>query len=71
MNTYKVLQYFQWGDLKLEAGQTIVIQPHNPPGNTYAQDASMVSVEHHPEKTQLVATRAIESMVSLKKIQKQ
>lgn len=67
---YKVLQYFQWGNLKLDKGQIIIIEPHNPPRNNYAQDVSLVSAEHYPEKKQLISTRAIESMISLKKIER-
>jgi hypothetical protein len=70
MNKFKVITYFQWGNLKLDKGQIILIIPHNPPGNNYAQDASMVSVEHYPEKKQLVSTKAIESMISLQKIER-
>lgn len=70
MSKYKVLQYFQWGNLKLDKGQIVIIKSHNPPGNNYASDASMVSVEHYPEKNQLVTTKAVETMVFLKKIEK-
>lgn len=61
MTKYKVIKYFQWGDLKLDKGQIIHIESKN--------DGSLVSVAHYPEKNQFVSTKAIESMIFLKKIE--
>ncbi len=70
MSKYKVLQYFQWGKLQLDKGQILIIEPHNAPDASFAQDASLVTVEHYPDKQQLVATRAIENQIKLKKIER-
>lgn len=61
--TYKVLQYFQWGQLKLETGQRIIIED-------LGNGDSIVSVDHYPDKTQRISSQATDSMVFLKKIEK-
>ena len=58
---YKVLDYFEWGQLKLDKGQIIVIE------NQDDGDA-LVYVEHYPEKSQVISGQAMTNMVSLKKI---
>lgn len=65
MKKYKVLKYFQWGRLKLDKGQIIVISDYH----EYDDDRVLVSVEHYPEKNQPVALGAVEGMVLLKKIE--
>lgn len=63
MQKYKVLKYFQWGDLTLDKGQIILVEKQN-------SDHSLVSLEHYPNKSQLVGTSSIEGMTLLKKIEK-
>lgn len=60
---YKVLKHFQWGDLYLDAGRIILIED-------YGDGMSLVSVEHYPDRKQLVGTNAIEGMELLEKIKK-
>jgi hypothetical protein len=62
MKKYKVLQYFQWGRLKLEKGQHILIRERE-------GENSIVSIEHYPDKSQPVGVGAKESMILLKKIE--
>jgi len=64
MTKYKVLEYFQWGQLNLDKNQILLIEELDD------RESSMVYVEHYPEKNQLVATQAVESMIFLKKIEK-
>lgn len=61
MTKYKVISYFQWGDLKLDKGQILLIE-------NQSTERSLVSIEHYPEKNQIVSTKAVESMVFLQKI---
>lgn len=63
MQKYKVINYFQWGNLKLDKGQILHIEDQG-------EGRSMVSIEHYPDKNQLVGTSAIEGMMLLKKIEK-
>ncbi len=63
MTTFKVINYFQWGNLSLEPGQILLIE-------NQINGSSLVSVNHYPEKNQLVSTEAVESMVFLKKIKR-
>jgi len=63
MDKYKVIQYFQWGNLKLDKGQVILAEIKDN-GN------SLITVEHYPEEIQLVSTKSIESMIFLKKIER-
>ncbi len=60
---YKVLQHFQWGQLKLEKNQIILITKSD-------DNSSLVSINRYPEKSQLINTKAVESMISLKKIER-
>jgi len=60
---YKVLKHFQWGRLKLEKDQIILITESD---NTN----SLVSINHYPEKSQLINSKAIQGMISLKKIER-
>lgn len=69
MQKYKVLEYFRWGDLMLDKGQIVLVTTHNPQDNNSFK-LSLISVEHYPNKNQVVATKAVESMVSLQKIAK-
>jgi len=64
MTKYKVLEYLQWGRLNLEKNQIIIIQ------NLDDKQTSLVYVEHHLEEKQVVSTRAVDSMIFLKKIEK-
>lgn len=61
MRKYKILQYFQWGRLKLEKGQHILIKEKK-------GENSIVSIEHYPNKSQPIGSKAVESMISLNKI---
>ncbi len=61
MSEYIVLQYFQWGQLILEKGQHLLVE-------RTSDDHSMVSIKHYPEKSQLVGTKSIETMIVLQKI---
>jgi hypothetical protein len=63
MTKYKVINYFQWGRLKLDKGQVILIEESD-------KNNSLVRLEHYPEKSQLVSSKAVTSMVSLNKIEK-
>jgi hypothetical protein len=51
MTKYKVLQYFQWGRLKLNKGQIIIVTDNG-------DGLSTVTVEHYPEKEQPVTIGA-------------
>lgn len=59
---YKVLENFRWGSLHLEKGQIVTITKTN-------KITSMVAIKHYPEKNQPVHHKAVESMVSLKKLE--
>ncbi len=61
MSEYLVLQHFQWGQLILEKGQRVLVE-------RTSDDHSIVSVKHYPEKSQLVGTKSIETMILLQKI---
>ncbi|MBD3279366.1 MAG: hypothetical protein GF390_01500 [Candidatus Pacebacteria bacterium] len=60
---YKVLQYFEWGRLKLEKGQIIIIENNS-------DGTATVSIKHYPDKSQTVSSQAVDSMVNLKRIKK-
>lgn len=60
---YKILDYFQWGELKLNKGQIILVEEQD-------NGDSMVSVEHYPDRNQLVNSQAVISMEYLEKIEK-
>ena len=61
MKKYQVLKYFQWGKLSLEKGNNVFITKQD-------EKLSTVSVEHYPEKSQLIGTKAIEGMTLLQRI---
>lgn len=63
MTKYKVLKHFQWGTLKLEKNQIILIEAKD-------DKTSVVSVEHYPDKNQVVSSKAVESMIFLQKIER-
>jgi len=64
MTKYKVLKYFNWGGkLEIEPGQIILVEDMAD-GRT-----SQVTIEHYPEKSLLVATRAVQGMLSLEKFE--
>ncbi len=69
MPKYKVLKHFRWGDLELDAGQFILIEKYELPGDHKADGTSKVSVEHYPDKSTLVSTKAVEGMILLEKIE--
>ncbi|MCA9370042.1 hypothetical protein KC686_02705 [Candidatus Woesebacteria bacterium] len=60
---YKALKYFQWGHLKLDKGQILEITEID-------AGSVMVSVQHYPQKNQLVDRKAVKSMVFLGKVEK-
>jgi len=62
MTKYKVINYFQWGKLKLNKNQVLCVEKKD-------SQTSLVYIEHYPEKSQLVNTKAVESMIFLKKIE--
>lgn len=68
MQKYKALKHFRWGDLELDAGQFILIEKYELPGDHKAGGPSKVSVEHYPDKSTLVSTKAVEEIVLLENI---
>lgn len=58
---YKVLQYFQWGRLKLEKGQSIDIEHID-------HKTAEIRTSHNPTQIQPINQRAIETMIQLGKI---
>ncbi len=60
---YKVLQHIKWGELSLEKGQIILIDEND-------SITSLVSINHYPEKSQIVHKKAVQSIVDLKKLEK-
>lgn len=67
MKKYKALQHFTWGQLELEKGQTYLIEDLGK--NSQGNERSLVSKQYYPEEKQVVGTRAIQTMVELKKIE--
>ncbi|PIY80772.1 MAG: hypothetical protein COY80_01240 [Candidatus Pacebacteria bacterium CG_4_10_14_0_8_um_filter_42_14] len=63
MSNFKAIHYFQWGNLKLKKGEALLIEELD-------RDRSLVTVKHHPDKTLIVSTKAVENMVFLKKIER-
>ncbi len=50
-----------WGTLSLEKGSNILIKEED-------DGLSTVSVEHYPDKSQLIGTKAVEGMTLLQRI---
>lgn len=67
MSVYKVRKQFTWGKLNIEAGQTLLIEDLGP--NEFGNETSNVTVQSSPEQTQLVSTKAVQSMVELQCIE--
>lgn len=63
MNEYKILKYWQCGNLQLREGQIVNITDNK-------DGSSLVSIKHYPEKNQLVTTKGIENLLAIKKIEK-
>ena len=61
MKKYKILKNFMWGTLSLEKGSNILIKEED-------DGLSTVSVEHYPDKSQLIGTKAVEGMTLLQRI---
>ncbi|PIR62651.1 MAG: hypothetical protein COU65_02480, partial [Candidatus Pacebacteria bacterium CG10_big_fil_rev_8_21_14_0_10_42_12] len=59
----KVIDYFLWGDLKLGKGDILLVEETD-------RECSRVTVKHHPDRTLLVSSKAVESMIFLKKIER-
>lgn len=59
---YRILKYFQWGRLKLEPGQIIVVDPNAFPG----EDRVLVYIKyyrHIPEKTQPIGGKPLDTFL--------
>jgi len=63
MNEYKILKYWQCGDLQLRESQLVDIQDNK-------DGSCLVSIKHYPEKNQLISTKGFETVLSLKIIEK-
>lgn len=63
MNEYKILKYWQCGNLQLREGQIVTITDNK-------NCSSLVSIKHYPEKNQLVTSEGVAHLLSIKKIEK-
>ena len=63
MTKFKVITDFQWGKLKLNKGQIISIEQKS-------DGSAVVLPMFHSDLSQLISSKAVESMVFLKKIEK-
>lgn len=66
MAKYKVLQHFTWGKLSLDKGKTVLIDDLGK--NEIGNETSVVYKEYKSEEKQIISTKAIASMIKMKKI---
>jgi hypothetical protein len=60
---YQVLKHFEWGRLKLEPGQIIVIDQHAFPDSDSRVLVYIKHYRHIDEKTQPIGNKALDSFI--------